>query len=100
MYYIGYVRGYRDGLRDAATGKTADMAESDITALPIEAMALSTRAINCLSQAGCVYISDVAALSDHAIAIMRNLGPITASEIARWLDAHGICYSAWSKYLK
>lgn len=99
-YYKGYIAGYRDGMTDAASGKTAAITESDVINLPIKGMALSTRAYNCLARADCVYIADVAALSEITIATMRNLGPKTASEIAHWLDEHGIRYSAWSRFLQ
>ena len=99
QYYKGYVAGYRDGTADAANGAVREMNEQDITSLPIEMAELSARARNCLSRAGCIRISDATSLNDHTIATMRNLGRKTASEIARWLDEHGICYSAWNKYL-
>ena len=98
-YYIGYLAGYRDGVRDAVAGKTTLLIESDITKLPITVMHLSVRAHNCLARAKCEFVEDVALLSEHAIITMRNLGPKTAREIAQWLDTHGICYSAWSQYL-
>lgn len=99
LYYKGYVAGYRDGVKDAENGKTVEMMERDIESLPIEELSLSTRAYNCLTRAGCVYIGDIAALSEYSIVTMRGLGPKCASEIAESLDAHGICYSAWGKYL-
>lgn len=98
-YYKGYVAGYRDGVRDGANGRNLETLDSDIANYPIEVMALSSRAQNCLSKAGCTYIHDVVTLSEYTIETMRNLGTKTASEIAQWLDDHGICYSAWSKYL-
>ena len=98
-YYKGYIEGYRDGVRDACCGKTPKTIGNDIINLPIKVMALSTRANNCLSRAGCIYIADVAALNEHTIATMRNMGSKTAAEIAHWLDTHGLCYSAWSAYL-
>ena len=99
LYYKGYVAGYRDGIEDALNGRNTAADEKDILNLPIQAMPLSKRANNCLHLAGCTYIADVTALSEHTIATMRNLGTKTASEIAHWLDAQGICYSAWNKYL-
>lgn len=99
LYHQGYVAGYRDGIRDGASGKSLDEIEQEFTNFPIEMMAVSVRARNCLSRTGCKYIIDVAKLSEHAIETMRNLGPVTAAEIAHWLDDNGICYSAWSKYL-
>ena len=99
LYYKGYVAGYRDGIADVASGKTLNMIKSDVASLPVKAMGLSTRAYHCLQGAGCVYVADVMGLNEHTIATMRNLGTKTASEIARWLDGQGVCYSAWSKYL-
>lgn len=99
LYYKGYIAGYRDGLKAAHSGQSAELHDESVTGLPILAMALSSRARNCLTQAGCRYVSDVAMLSERQIATMRNLGTITAAEIANWLDTHGICYSAWNQYL-
>lgn len=99
LYYKGYIAGYRDGIIDAANGKVITEAENDLTLLPMKAMGISTRAYNILRREGCVYIKDVMELNDHRIATMRSLGPVIASEIARWFDAHGICYTAWNHYL-
>lgn len=99
LYYKGYLKGYQDGVRDALQGKTSQITKHDISQLPVKAISLSTRAQNCLTRAGCNCVADVAALSDQKIAAMRNLGTKTASEVARWLDANGIRYSAWNKYL-
>ena len=98
-YYKGYIADYRDGIRDGVCGKSAKATEMDITKLPIQAMALSTRTHHYLSQAGCTYIADVASLSELTIATMRNMGAKTAAEVAHWLDMHGIYYTAWSAYL-
>ena len=37
-YYIGYLAGYRDGVKDATEGKATLLIESDITKLPITIM--------------------------------------------------------------
>ena len=99
LYSKGYVAGYRAGMEDASRGKTIEMIHQDWVNLPIEALELSTRAYNCLVGAGCVYIADVLALSDQTISTMRNLGKVTASEIAHSLDAIGLRYSRWCNYL-
>jgi len=99
LYQKGYMAGYWDGISDAANGKTAGKMEEEMALLPIKAMGLSTRAYNCLNRAGCVSVADVAALDGYRIVTMRNLGPKTAREIAKWLQEHGIGYSAWGKYL-
>ena len=99
QYRKGYVAGYRDGLKAAAQGKTEENPLGDIPDLPIDRMAISARARNCLIHAGCHYTSDLVKLRDERIATMRNLGPKSAAEIAQWLDQHGIHYSAWCTYL-
>lgn len=98
-YYKGYIAGYRDGMTDAMNGKAYNSLESDVAQLSLHAMSLSARALNCLSNANCQTVADVAALSESTIATMRNMGRKTASEIANWLDKHGIHGSAWSKYI-
>lgn len=99
QYCKGYIAGYQAGVRDAVSGKNTPIHENDVASYPIQAMGLSTRAINCLSQTGCTYVSDVAALSDHTISTLRNMGVKTASEIAQWLYAQGILCGAWVKFL-
>lgn len=99
LYQKGYMAGYWDGVSDAANGKAVSKIEGELEMLPINAMNLSTRAYNCLNRAGCESIADVVALDGYRIATMRNLGPKTACEIAKWLQEHGIGYSAWGKYL-
>lgn len=99
QYRKGYVAGYRDGLKAAAQGKTVEDTVGNLPDLPIDAVPLSTRAKNCLIQYGCLYASDIAKLSAHTIATMRQMGPKSAAEIAQWLDEQGIHYSAWCNYL-
>lgn len=96
--YEAYLAGYRDGVKDVTSGKAVAWQLSDLGKLPIKAMALSTRAYNCLVNCGCTYVEDVIALSSYSIMTMRNLGPKTAAEIAHWLLDHGILSSAWTEY--
>ena len=98
-YLAGYLTGYRDGVRHAFEGKVSPSIDADLLDLPIDAMNLSTRALNCLIGAHCNCIRDVVSLSDLRISTMRNLGIKTASEIAKWLHSQGLCYSAWSRHL-
>ena len=98
-YYKGYVAGYRDGMRNAAKGKTIDTDRELAEDLPIQIANLSTRAKNCLLMAGCVTLGDAAELPAERIARLRNTGPKTAGEIARCLDELGIRYSDWNAYL-
>jgi DNA-directed RNA polymerase alpha subunit len=90
-YRKGYLQGYRAGYQDAKEGKSGIVMDSDAVAeIPIGAMGLSTRAYNCLFFAGCRYASDVAGLSGSQILQMRNLGKVTAKEIAGVLEKLGI----------
>lgn len=98
-YDKGYMAGYWDGVNDALNHRDAILVADDLMVLPIKVMDVSTRARNCLSQAGCRSVGDVASLGEKSIMTMRNLGVKTASEIAQWLTKHGICHSAWTKYL-
>ena len=99
QYYKGFVAGYREGIKAAASGKIPNPEEFTVLDLPVKAVGFSTRACNGLEKAGCTYIGDVVNLSEHTITTMRKVGVTTAKEIAHWLDDHGICYSAWSMYL-
>ena len=98
-YRRGYVAGYIDGLHDAAAGKTIQTHNIDVEKLPLKAMDISARGQNCLAMAGCMYISDVVKLSRERIIAMRNMGPVTASEIAHWLTQHNICFTSWNEFL-
>ena len=99
QYRNGYIAGYIDSLRDISAGKTIQTTSSDVEKLPVKAMDISKRGQTCLIRAGCAHIADVAALSKHRIANIRNMGPVTASEIARWLDEHNIRLTNWAEYL-
>ena len=99
QYKQGYIVGYWDGVQDAVSGKITEWQVSDIGNLPIKAMALSTRAYDCLEKCGCTHVKDVIALNSDAIMRMHGLGPKTASEIANWLIEHGLLGSAWSEYI-
>ena len=74
LFYKDYVAGYRDGLWDAHRGISIDP-DKHISQLPLAGAAISARARNCLTTAGCTTVSDVASLREEAIATMRNLGP-------------------------
>ena len=99
LYYNGYVAGFRDGIKAAASGKSIPSEHTMIEALPIPITKLSTRAKNCLLRSGCNCIRDAASLPKERIATLRNAGPKTVSEIARYLDSLGIRYSDWNTYL-
>ena len=99
-YRRGYLQGYRAGYQDAKEGKSGIVMDSDDAAeLPIGAMGLSTRAYNCLFFAGCRFVSDVVKLRDLQILQMRNLGKVTAREIAGVLENLGIRGTDWEAYL-
>ena len=99
QYRNGYVAGYWDGVKDACCGKTTQWKSGDMMNLPVKAMGLSSRALNCLICNGCTNVGDVLQLSSCQIMRMRNLGPKTASEIAQWIIEKGILSTAWSEYI-
>lgn len=94
----GYIEGYKDGLRDGKNGKGGNEQYREFKTLPIRLLPLSTRARNCLSSASCKSVVDIVALTEVQIARVRNLGIVTAREIAAWLTENGIFDSAWCKY--
>ena len=99
QYCKAYIMGYRDGVRDAKSGKDLTNIDSDLTKLPVETMEITTRARNCLLMAKCYTIGDILLLDSDNIRRIRNMGPKSAKYIANWLASHGFCYSAWSEYL-
>lgn len=94
-----YIMGYRDGVRDAQSGKDLANIDSDLLKLPVEAMEITSRACNCLLWANCYTIGEVLRLDTDDIRRIRNMGPTTAKQIALWLTSHGFYCSAWSEYL-
>ena len=99
-YRKGYLLGYRAGYQDGKSGKNRIVFEMDsVATYPIEVLGLSTRAYNCLRIAGCRYAADVAKLEEGRIRRMRNLGKLTAAEIAQTLIRFGIHGTEWEYYL-
>ena len=98
-YTKGSIAGYKDGVKDAVAGKFTDWSALELADLPVHAMAISTRAKNCLIYSGNTSVGDVLTLKSEDIMKMRNLGRKTASEIAKWLISNGFAYSAWSEYV-
>ena len=96
----GYRSGYEDGQKDAALGGQREYASAEILNQPIESLNLSVRARNCLIAAKCKRVGDVVRLSAEEIATMRQLGKISANEIAQAIKRHGIQHTAWEKYLQ
>ena len=90
-----YILGYRAGFQDAARGAETPHLPPD----PVEVLMLSTRAFNCLRFAGLRYVSEVATLPEQKIIQMKNLGKITANEIALALHSHGISGTDWDLFL-
>jgi DNA-directed RNA polymerase alpha subunit len=100
IYNKGYLRGYHTGYDDALAGRERMPFSSNAAVdISIEKMGLSTRAYNCLHRFGCRFASDVASLSQMQILQMRNLGKITAGEIAGVLEDLGIHGTHWETYL-
>ena len=91
-----YLMGYRAGYGDAVSGKKEPTTQ--VPPDPIEVLPLSTRAYNCLYFAGLRYVSEVAALPEQKIMQMKNLGKVTANEIAQVLQNRGIYGTEWDLF--
>lgn len=98
-YSVGYKKGYEDGVLDTNRGITNPYASDEVMNLPIESLNLSMRAHNCLRSVPCKSIGDVVRLTAEQIWTIRNLGKISANEIAQAVKAHDIHHSAWEQYL-
>ena len=98
-YSVGYSEGYSDGKVDGAAGITKPYASDEVLNRPVESLNLSTRARSCLRLAQCKRIGDVVRLTDETISTMRQLGKVSANEIAQAIKALGIERSAWDRYL-
>ena len=92
--------GYKDGKTDEAAGVTKAYASDEVLNQPIESLNLSTRAYNCLRLINCKRVGDVVRLTDERISTMRQLGKMSANEIAQAIRALNIQWSAWDKYLR
>ena len=98
-YSVGYSEGYSDGKVDGAAGITKPYASDEVLNRPVESLNLSTRARSCLRLAQCKRIGDVVRLTDETISTMRQLGKVSANEIAQAIKSLGIERSAWDRYL-
>lgn len=98
-YAEGYKMGYKNGDHDARKNVEAPKIPDEMLNLPIEALGLSVRAFNCLKAARCELIGDVFRLDEERIIRMRNLGKISADEIARALHKREIKGTAWDGFL-
>ena len=98
-YHEGYNVGYQNGVYDTQHGVILTSQDAEHFHLPIECMELSTRARSCLMMANLKTIGDVARVSRERIPTMRNLGKVTADEIARALKAIGIHNTEWEPYI-
>lgn len=98
-YHEGYNAGYQNGVYDTRKGVVLTSQDNEHFHLPIECLAISTRACSCLMMANLETIGDVARVSKERIHTMRNLGKVTADEIARALKAIGINNTDWEPYI-
>jgi len=98
-YSRGYEEGYGDGVKDGTKGKERNYGTNELLNRPVEHLNLSMRAQNCLKLTNCKKIGDVVRLDEDEIRKMRQLGKVTANEIAQALKKLGIEHSAWDEYL-
>lgn len=104
VYYdMGYKNGYNDGYdtgrMDERNGKVEAYKSNPLLNLTIENLGLSTRAFQCLRRMNCDRIGDVVIKEPDDIWRTRNMGKITADEIARTLRKHDITGTAWDQFL-
>ena len=100
IYNKGYLRGYHTGYDDALAGRERVPFSSNAAVdISIEKMGLSIRAYNCLYRSDCQCAGDVAELKTSQILQIRNLGKVTAGEIARALEKLEIHGTDWEAYL-
>lgn len=95
----GYDQGYQRGMEDARSGIVPEKAADTVLNLPLETLGLSSRALNCLHSAGFQRIREIADCPEKRILVMRNLGRITANEIAQALTARGVRNTDWERFL-
>ena len=98
-YTHGYKAGYDMGKNDERAGREQAYAENPDMNLTIENLNLSTRAFQCLRKLGCHRIGDVAEKRADDIWRTRNMGRITANEIAQALKEHGIHNTDWDQFI-
>ena len=95
VYVLGYRAGYSDGQANRMDARKAHQNQEEILTMPIEAMKLTSRAYNVLLHGNCRYVWDVANLPVEKIRVLRNLGKVTAQEIAQALKELGITGTDW-----
>ncbi len=95
----GYAEGYKDGAYDTEHQIVPNSGLEEILDKPIEMLGVSVRALHCLQFYKCVRIADVAKIPDTTIRVMRGLGAVTADEVARALQDHGIVHTAWEAFI-
>ena len=94
-YIMGYRAGYEDGKRNSLDASRTNYDEKDIQNIPIEALPISFHAQASLTHSGCRYVSEVAKLPADKIKSLRNVGKVTAREIAQALKEFGITDTEW-----
>lgn len=98
-YHKGYQTGYRDAIANTTEKAAQYTSSEDVFTLPIQYLNLSSRAFNCLYRHGYTRIGEIISLDADSIQKMRNLGKISANEIACALTKLGIRDSAWAQFL-
>ena len=94
-YVMGYRAGYEDGRKNRQDSTRMNYEDESIQNIPIEAMNISARAQAGLSYIGCRYLIDVAKLPADKIKSLRQIGKVTANEVAQALKEYGIMDTAW-----
>ena len=98
-YIQGHNNGYRQSIQDTENKNPPSYISDELLSLPLESLSLSTHARNCLIRYNYTRIGDFSALSEEKILRMRNMGKITANEIAHALNRIGVKNTEWDYFL-
>ncbi len=98
-YKKGFMDGYHAGLAEGLANTCPGSDPQTLRSRPLVFLELSARSWSCLTAAGCKTIGDVADLPAEELLKLRNLGPSTATNIARALEKAGITQTAWDPFL-
>lgn len=103
-YQRGYQNGFVEGV-ESQRNESCDESEierylNDEKNIPLEELGLSIRSFNCLKRAGCNTLGDVLSITPEQAMKVRNLGRMSAREVAHALIKMNIMESSWNVFLE
>lgn len=99
-YSKGYMVGLQHGKADPERAVPLPCGSEEVLAQPVQFLNLSARSQQCLADLRCETLGDMVHLTESQIMRTRNLGKISADEIARKLNAAGVKGSVWDQFLR